>query len=743
MVTSKAWSSAGDGLTMLFEVGAIGRLTDADLLTQYISGKGDSASEAAFTMIVERHGRMVLGVCRRILGDEHAARDAFQATFLILVRKALTVRVEDSLGGWLYGVSIRVARRAKSIGRAERARMQSLDGFDPRDESRVLDPCDLVDLRAAIDEEVIRLPHRFRSAVVLCDIEGLSHEQAARRLRCPLGTVRSRLHRGRERLRSRLTRRGLAPAVGGMDALIATTARAEVPPGLIAATIGLAAGRGGLGTVPTAVAALVKPSIRSLFLKTSFCTLSFLAVVGLSATGAGLLARGDQAGVKDAAPGSTSTRTAGAAGKAERPIAEQFERIKAEYEAILTRATEASQAGGTDFERSRILFKMSPDQDDFARRMVELAATSPADPAARDALIWVIDKPFMQDVGRHGEHFARAVEMLLSHHADDPEVARAALELDNMSSRRRDALLEGILSAAKNRETKGLARLALARYLEQKVKMVISSRLLKARGAPRKVVYQTYDEKGVLVQKESKPSQDELSYDVQLQMYDPEAMKKQTDELYEEVIREYADIPFITVRDRALKALMSRPEPKWNGKPLTAEERALAFEMLARKRTLAEVARERLDDIHNLAPGKPAPEIAGVDFDGKPLKLSDYRGKVVALVFWGSWCGPCMREIPQERELAERLKGKPFTFLGVNCDKDKQAGARAIADERITWPNWHDGEPGEGPIVKRYHITGYPSVVVLDAKGIIRHKQLISPFLDQAVAELIKELEAK
>ena len=196
MVTRKGWSSAGDRLTVLFEVGAIGRLTDADLLAQYTSGRGNSASEAAFGMIVERHGRMVLGVCRRILGDEHAARDAFQATFLILVRKAPMVRVEDSLGGWLYGVSVRVARRAKSMVRAERLRAQSLDDLDPRDESRVPDPCDLVELRAAIDEEVIRLPHRFRSAVVLCDIEGLTHEQAARRLRCPLGTVRSRLHRG-------------------------------------------------------------------------------------------------------------------------------------------------------------------------------------------------------------------------------------------------------------------------------------------------------------------------------------------------------------------------------------------------------------------------------------------------------------------------------------------------------------------------------------------------------------------
>ena len=143
--------------------------------------------------------------------------------------------------------------------------------------------------------------------------------------------------------------------------------------------------------------------------------------------------------------------------------------------------------------------------------------------------------------------------------------------------------------------------------------------------------------------------------------------------------------------------------------------------------------------MHNLIVGKPAPEIDGVDFDGKPLKLSDYRGKVVVLVFWGTWCGPCMREVPHERELAERLKDKPFAVLGVNCDDDKQAAASAIKSERITWPNWHDGAPGEGPIAKRYHIRSYPSVFVIDGQGIIRHKQIIGEGLDKAVDRLLNE----
>jgi RNA polymerase sigma factor (sigma-70 family) len=198
-----------------FGVGSVGQLSDAELLTRFTSGQGDAVSQAAFEVIVARHGPMVLGVCRRVLRDAHAAADAFQATFLILTRNARSVHVEDSLGRWLYGVCIRVARRARAITQAERAQVLALNEFDQPDEVAASDPCQHDDLRKAIDGEIARLPGRYRSAVVLCYLEGLTQEQAARRLLCPLGTVQSRLHRARERLRSGLSRRGLAPTARG------------------------------------------------------------------------------------------------------------------------------------------------------------------------------------------------------------------------------------------------------------------------------------------------------------------------------------------------------------------------------------------------------------------------------------------------------------------------------------------------------------------------------------------------
>ena len=96
------------------------------------------------------------------------------------------------------------------------------------------------------------------------------------------------------------------------------------------------------------------------------------------------------------------------------------------------------------------------------------------------------------------------------------------------------------------------------------------------------------------------------------------------------------------------------------------------------------------------------------------------------LVFWGSWCGPCMAQVPHERELVERLKGQPFALLGVDCEANKDTARAVMARERMTWPNWFDGAAGTGPIANRYHIRGYPSIFVLDAKGIIRGRKLAS-----------------
>ncbi len=222
------------------EAGALGALGDGELLERFATRRGEAA-ELAFAVLVERHGPMVLRACRAGLGDPHAAQDAFQSTFLVLARRAGTLWVRDSLGPWLHSVACRTAAGARVAEGRRRALERRAAG---RAEARATDPPG-DEVGPALHEEVERLPERLRRPVVLCYLEGLTHDEAADRLGCPVGTVRSRLARGRDRLRRGLTRRGLAPA--------APTPAPVVPPmlaGLVARSAArLATDRVAAGTV--------------------------------------------------------------------------------------------------------------------------------------------------------------------------------------------------------------------------------------------------------------------------------------------------------------------------------------------------------------------------------------------------------------------------------------------------------------------------------------------------------------
>src|SRR4051794_40093771 len=202
-------------LKALWDVGAIGALTDGQLLERFMTRDGEAAA-IAFEALLDRHGPMVLRVCRGVLRDHHDAQDAFQATFLVLVRRAGSLWVRDSLGPWLH----QVAHRTAACARSAAARRRRCEMAAAQYASRSAADGAAHDLGEILHGEVDRLPVRYRAVVVLCLLEGHTHEQAARYLGCPVGTVQSRLARGRRRLRDRLTRRGLAPASGGLVALM-------------------------------------------------------------------------------------------------------------------------------------------------------------------------------------------------------------------------------------------------------------------------------------------------------------------------------------------------------------------------------------------------------------------------------------------------------------------------------------------------------------------------------------------
>ena len=233
-----------DHLQTLFVAGTCVGLSDADLIERFTTSKGEG-SERAFEAVVARHGPMVLGVCRNVLDDPADLHDAFQATFLVLARRADAIRNRDSVGSWLYGVAVRVAARARasSIRRQIRNRRSIAaagSGVMATSKSSAAS-VERDDVAATVHQEVSRLPEKYRAAVVLCYFEGLTHDEAAARLSWPVGTVRSRLSRARDRLRSRLTRRGVtAPsALGPLTAWIksgahgsAVSAAPSLPTGL-------------------------------------------------------------------------------------------------------------------------------------------------------------------------------------------------------------------------------------------------------------------------------------------------------------------------------------------------------------------------------------------------------------------------------------------------------------------------------------------------------------------------------
>src|SRR5262245_25753291 len=196
--------------------GAAG-VTDADLLERFVR----SRDEAAFELLLWRHERLVLNVCRRVLHDSADAEDAFQATFLVLARKAGSIGHSQALAGWLHKVAYRVALRARAGATRRRAREQTgldLDAVPAREGGAP--PVGWRELRPLLDQEVSRLPERYRVPVILCYLEGKTYDEIARQLGCSRGTVGTWLARARDLLRRRLTRRGLVVSAAVLAAAL-------------------------------------------------------------------------------------------------------------------------------------------------------------------------------------------------------------------------------------------------------------------------------------------------------------------------------------------------------------------------------------------------------------------------------------------------------------------------------------------------------------------------------------------
>jgi RNA polymerase sigma factor (sigma-70 family) len=356
----------------LWEAGVIGAADDSALIACY-SARRDERAEAAFRVLVERHGPMVLRACRQVLGDGPDAHDSAQAVFLVLARRAGSIRSRGSIAPWLHEVACRVASRARqraAVRRTNEARVVSARG------QAASGPTETFTDWEAIHEEVARLPEKYRAPVVLCYLEGQTYEEVSRRLGCPVGTVRVRLSRARDRLRDRLARRGFGPTP-----LVPVAPGEALPTGWIESAVRAAQAFSATraaeaGAVSTSTLVLTQGVLRSMML-------TKLKVAACVLLASGVLAAGGQALVgqvpapKPTSPGEASKAAVPA--PVERSKAAAPAPVDRERELILRRlelARQRLEAQRAFYEKGRITVDRYFDASSELKEAEILAATT-------------------------------------------------------------------------------------------------------------------------------------------------------------------------------------------------------------------------------------------------------------------------------------------------------------------------------------------------------------------------------
>jgi WD40 repeat protein/thiol-disulfide isomerase/thioredoxin len=377
---------------------------------------------------------------------------------------------------------------------------------------------------------------------------------------------------------------------------------------------------------------------------------------------------------------------AGIEQKPDTPPADQLKTLMKEYQDLVDAHERAFREVKGEARRIEY-WKNYPRPERLYSRLMALAEKYPKDAAAVDALIWVaMHQPPYSDSGPKDQETRRkalesrrqALDWLLRDHLASDKLPLVFPGAD-------DKFLRAVLEKSPHRHIRGLACYTLA---EQRIRL--SRRVTHFR-----------NENPVWRQRIFELTMPELSTDIG-------QLTKETENLLEQVVRDFADVPI---------------EDRRNGK------------------TLGELANGHLREIRHLAIGMPAPELKSVDLDGKPVQLADLKGKVVVLDVWAVWCGPCRAMISHQRELLKRLDGKPFALVSISVDEKRETLAEFLKKEPMPWTHWYEG-PG-GKIIADLNVVSYPTIYVLDARGVIRHKDLRGKFLDQAVDALLNEIEEK
>ena len=430
-----------------------------------------------------------------------------------------------------------------------------------------------------------------------------------------------------------------------------------------------------------------------LFSKT-FRALTFLTAV------AGLLLSPCQAadGSKTNAPATPATKTPVEVSDQLKMLRKRVDEVDSAYAAYVK--------GIDSDQRSKLWEVYTRENDALIPRILEVVRRAPNSPAAFELIQWVVTN------GRISARSLRpyglqAVEILRNGYTNYPNLGRVCRALafaGDPSNQPTMEFLQIVSTGNPNRAARGSATFALARLTKTK-----AEGLAFLESFPPNIYTNLY------------PNVTEASADYEQASKNggSKAVFQRAEQLFETIQKKYADCSNFESGPG-----LRQPKP-----------------------TLGEQAGVELYECQHLVPGKIAPELEGEDLDGHKFKLSDYRGKVVILSFWASWCGPCMQMLPHECAMAQRLEGKPFAIVGVNGDATQQDAKSAAEKNHITWRSFWNGTGGPwSGTAAAWNVNGWPTVLILDAKGMIRLKltgyggKRMDSLLDQLVDHLLNEL---
>ena len=378
-----------------------------------------------------------------------------------------------------------------------------------------------------------------------------------------------------------------------------------------------------------------------------------------------------------------------AAGVADTKPAEELARLKKDLEKLWEVLEHDRRPGTTGAEQQAAVDRFYRQAAEIGRHALALAESYPGAPESCTTVVWAWNS--LDYSPETGPVLDAAFDLMARRHLDAdailPVVRIAWVQAAGCPQA--ETFLRAAADRSPNRKVRALACFSLGRHQQQ---LIITARDLDD------------PERGQSLRQQLGPDRVRL-----LRERKPEDLRREAETLYERTIREYGDL-----------------QPMGKDFP-----------------PLGEQARGDLFKLRHLTPGCIVPEIDGEDIDGRRMKLSDFRGKVVVISFWATWCGPCMGMVPDEKAMVERMKGRPFALVGVNGDEDRPAARKVAAEKGINWRSFWDGGRKEGTAVK-WGVNGWPTVYLVDSKGVIRDGGLglRGAALDKAVDGLVVETEA-